>query len=291
MRNAIKILAAAFLMAQTVQAQINPVISPAVTAPKLVIPASFEAKVKLADSLQKAKAPAGAILKTFLPQYTPQFQDQLIETLKVLYSTKKGNGEYTYSLVDIALATKSEYPEITRANMYKIFFTFYNRINLSQQFDLWPWVVEWVLNEIYGNTYSDHTGPKYLKEANVSPTVIFSYYAPNTNVLTESVCLYTYDNKNPGSLVEVQIRTTIYKFLKGGFTPQQIYDLIKNAGYRNKMWIQNFCGANSLFGTPVETVARILKNDYFTNDELSKILSQVSEYNKPENLLKALQAN
>lgn len=287
MKRFIPLLLCTVIFSQAVIGQVNT----NVNVPKLSIPASFEAKVKLADSLQKAKAPAGAILKTFLPQYTPQFQDQLIETLKVLYSTKKENGLYTYSIANLVQATKSEYPGITRANMYKIFFAFYNRINLSQQFDLWPWLVEWILNEAYGNTYSDHTGPKYLKEANVSPVVIFSYYAPLTNVLTESICLYTYSNKDPGGLVDVQIRNTIYKFLQGGFTPAQLYDLIKSSGYRNKLWIQNFCGANSLFGTPVETVARILKNDYFTNDELSKILSQVSDYNKPENMLKAQMAN
>ena len=291
MQKIIKFLVVALLLVQSLTAQVTPVVSPAANVPKLVIPATFAGKLKLADSLQKLKTPTGVMLKTFLPQYSPQFQDQLIEVLRVMFVTKKGNTQTNYELSDLISAVKTEYPEITKPNMYKLFFTFYTRINISFEFQLWPWIIEWNLNKSYSNDIYEHTGPKYLKEANVSPAVIFSYYAPHTNVLTESVCLYTYDNKNPGSLVEVQIRTTIYKFLKGGFTPQQLYDLIKNAGYRNKMWIQNFCGANSLFGTPVETVARILKNDYFTNDELSKILSQVSEYNKPENLLKALQAN
>lgn len=290
MRNAIKSTVIFCLLVHSVNAQITPVVSPAASVPKLVIPVTFEAKVKLVDSLQKAKAPAGAILKSFLPQYTPQFQDQLIETLRVMYDTKKENGQYAYEFGDLIPAVKTEYPEITRPTMYKIFFAFYNRISISKHFDLWPWLVEWSLNESYGKEVFEHTGPKYLKDAGVSPSVIFSYYAPWTNLLTESMCLYTFSTRNPGGLVELQIRSTIYKFLKGGFTPQQIYDLIKNAGYRNKLWIQNFCGANSLFGTPVETVAKILKNDYVTNDELAKILAQISDYNTPENMLKAQMA-
>jgi hypothetical protein len=281
-------LLTAIVLTSAVQSQIT---TPVLNTPKLTIPATFAGKLNLVDSLQKTKASAGVILKVFLPQYTPQFQDQLIENLRVIYATKKANGSYNYNFQDLILAVKTEYPNITRANMYRIFFALYNRINLSQQFDLWPWLTEWILNESYGDSFQEHTGPKYLKEANVSPAVIFSYYAPQANVLTESICLYTYSNKNPGALIDVQVRNTIYKFLKGGFTPQQLYDLIKNAGYRNKMWIQNFCGANALFGTPVEIVARILKSDYIDNDELSKILSSISEYNKPENLLKALQAN
>ena len=294
MRNIITLLVVTSLMTFSVQAQVTPVISPAASAPKLLIPASFSGKLKLADSLQKLKIPAGVMLKTFLPQYSPQFQDKLIDALLVLDQTlmtdqmKDPNFWFDNRAVELVQTVRTQYPEISRPMLYKIFYTFCYSRKPDFLAWTWPWQIEEVLNQSYGQQKSDPTGPKYLKEAKVPVETVFSYYAYKATLITDP---WVSTETTTAKRDQYSVKTTVYKLLRGGYTPAEIYSCMRNGGYRSSFWINGFCFANSLIETPVETVARILKNDRISDDELVAILSQVPEYKKPENLLKAQMAN
>lgn len=175
--------------------------------------------------------------------------------------------------------------------MYKIFYAFcYSK--KPSFFDLfWPWQMEKALNTSYGQNPGDNTAPKYLKEAKVGIEVVFSYYAYKTTLFTDPWVIAGSSTYSHETYQGFTVKSTVYKFLSGGFSPAEIFDAMRRGGYRSDYWIIGYCFANALFGTPVETVARILKKDYINDDELIRILSQVSEYKKQENLLKALQAN
>ncbi|MBI5373499.1 MAG: hypothetical protein HZA79_15855 [Sphingobacteriales bacterium] len=274
-------------------AQVTPVVNPVMTLPKLTIPASFAGKIKLVDSLQKAKAPDGAILKAFLPQYAAQFQQQLIENLLLLDQASMDNGNVWFSrrVPELITTVRREYPEITRPVIYKIFYAFcYSK--KPSFFDLfWPWDMEKALNISYGQNAGDNTAPKYLKEANLGMDVVFSYYAYKTTLFTDPWVTSGMPNYSPEEFQGLTVKSTVYKFLSGGFSPAEIYDAMRRGGYRSDYWLIGYCFANSLYGTPVETVARILKKDYITDTELVRILGQSSDYKKQENILKALQAN
>jgi hypothetical protein len=282
----------AVVLSLTVQSQVT---APVLNAPRLTIPATFSGKLKLADSLQKLKTPAGVMLKAFLPQYTPQFQDQLIEALLVVDNaiTIEDPADpgywFFFRVNDLIQAVKTEYPTITRPVMYKVFYT----LCYSRKPELfswtWPWFLEESLNTSYGQNKSDLTAPKYLKQAGVPITTVFSYYAYKTTIITDPWI----SNKETmtADRDRYSIKTTVYNLLTGGYTPAEIYTSMRNGGYRSEIWVSGYCYANSLFATPVETVARILKADRITGDELGRILSQIPEYKKPENLLKAQQAN
>lgn len=282
-----------------IQAQVTPVVSPAANVPKLVIPATFAGKLKLADSLQKLKTPTGVMLKTFLPQYTPQFQDQLIEALLALDMALTSenaadlNHYFFIRINDLILAVKTEYPSITRPVLYKIFYTFcYSR--KPELFTwAWPWFLEESLNMSYGQNRSDLTGPKYLKEAGVPIGTVFSYYAYKTSLVTDPMVSEKITGSSAGTstIDRYSIKTTIYSFLSAGYSPAEIYTSLRNGGYRSDIWIMGFCYANSLYATPIETVARILKNDRITGNELARILSLIPDYKKPENILKAQMVN
>lgn len=287
MKRIIIFYSCALLLAQPVYSQL--------TFPKLTIPVSFSGKIKLADSLQKAKAPDAAILKTFLPQYSPQFQDNLIEALLVLdetFTSENANDPniwFQKRLPELIRMVRTQYPEITRPMIYKIFYTFcYSR--KPELFSwLWPWDIEEILNIAYGQPKSEPTGPKYLKEAKVPVETVFSYYAYKTTIITDP--WISSSTTTTTSTDQYSVKSTVYKLLRGGYSPAEIYNSMRMGGYRTWFWIIGFCYANSLIDTPVETIARILKNDRITNDELSSILSQVPEYKKPANQLKAQMAN
>ncbi len=293
MQKIIKVLVA-LLLVQSLQAQVTPVVSPAANVPKLVIPATFAGKLKLADSLQKLKTPTGVMLKTFLPQYSPQFQDQLIEALLALDMALTSENaadlnHYFFNRInDLILAVKTEYPSITRPVLYKIFYT----LCYSRKPELftwgWPWYIEEALNMSYGQNRSDLTAPKYLKEAGVPIGTVFSYFAYKTSLVTDPM-VSKYLTDTP--VDRFSIKTTVYSFLSAGYSPAEIYTSMRNGGYRSDIWIMGFCYANSLYATPIETVARILKNDRITGNELARILSMIPDYKKPENILKAQMAN
>jgi hypothetical protein len=298
MQKIIKLLVVGFLLVQSLQAQVTPVVSPAANVPKLVIPATFTGKVKLADSMQVIKTPIGVMLKTFLPQYSPQFQEQLIEALIVIDQALRSNNmnESNYwfenRAPELIRTVRTQYPEITRPMIYKIFYTFCYSRNPAVFSWVWPWLIEEKLNESYGQQKSDPTGPKYLKEAKVPVETVFSYYAYKTALMTDpSDPSANSRTTSSEDYDKYSVKTTVYKFLRGGFSPTEIYTCMRNGGYRSKFWIVGFCLANSMIETPVESVARILKNDRITGDQLTDILSQVPDYNKPENLLKAQMAN
>jgi hypothetical protein len=295
MQKIIKLLLVGFLLIQSLQAQVTPVVSPAANVPKLVIPATFTGKLKLADSLQKLKTPAGVMLKAFLPQYSPQFQELLIEALIVIDQAlksddmKEPNYWFENRASDLIRTVRTQYPEITRPMIYKIFYTFCYSRNPDFFSWAWPWLIEEKLNESYGQQKSDPTGPRYLKEAKVPVETIFSYYAYKTALMSDPSA--NSQTTTSEYFDQYSVKTTVYKFLRGGFSPAEIYNCMRNGGYRSKFWIIGFCFANSLVETPVESVARILKNDRITGDQLTGILSQVPDYKKPENLLKAQMAN
>lgn len=273
----------------TVQSQVT---APALNAPKLTIPATFAGKLKLADSLQKLKTPAGVMLKNFMPQYTPQFQDQLIEDLIIVAKVQwELNNEYGYRYIikDLVNTVRTEYPQITRASIYKIFYTMcYKMFFLVPT---WGWDLDEVLAVAYGERkhYLSLTGPKFLKEANVDISTVFYSYSGYANVYQQ---LAAPEFKLPADTIrKYSAQTLISNMLRAGYTPDVIYDHIKKSGLRDKYWVEGFCKANVEVGNPVETVARILKKDYISDAELVYLLSSVPGYNSQENLLKAQRTN
>lgn len=292
MQKIIKLLVVGFLLVQSVQAQVTPVLSPAAGVPKLVIPATFTGKLKLADSLQKLKTPAGVMLKTFLPQYSPQFQDQLSESL-VIIAKAQWSADYRVGYKETIRqffnVVRTEYPQITRPSMYRIFYKMsYSIFDLRMD---WAWQLDEELSTLYGDQrhYLILTGPKYLKEAKMDLSETFSYYSGPANVYFYVHILATPLNED--TLRKYSPQTVISSMLRAGHTPELTYDYLKKSGCRVGAWLTGFCKANVEVSTPVETVARILKKDYFTNEELVYLLSYIPGYNSPASLLKAQQAN
>jgi hypothetical protein len=293
MRNAIKLAAIVFLLVHTVNAQVNPVVSPAANVPKLVIPATFAGKLKIADSLQKLKTPAGVMLKTFMPQYSPQFQDQLSEALLLIAKTQWSNNHsqgFNETVGQLINTVRTEYPQITRANIYKIFYKMsYSLIELRGN---WAWLLDDLLSVSYGEkkNYLILTGPKYLKEAKLDISEVFSYYSGTADFYFFLKVVGTYP-VNQDTLRKYSPQTIVGGMLQAGYTPEVIYEHMRKSGLRIGDWLMGFCKANAEALTPVETVARILKKDYYTNEELVYLLSYVPGYNSQANLLKAQQAN
>lgn len=254
--------------------------------PKITIPTNLSGKIKVVDSLKKANINAGAILKAFIPQYTPQFQDQLVEQLIIL----RYAGFTSKETIPVVMA---EYPNITKPILYKIYYAYGHRINFSMNLaPWWPWDLEKQLNEAFGVNKSEPTTAKMLKESKLNFETVFAYYARLINEFTVPNCW----KGLPGMSIEYipenwQIKYNLYTFLQAGYTPNEIYDAMKKNGYRSDIWLVGFCNANELVGTPVETLARILKADYIYGEELSRILKLTYGYNKPADILKALQAN
>ncbi|MEQ1799869.1 MAG: hypothetical protein ABL872_18070 [Lacibacter sp.] len=276
----------AFLCVSAVLSQINPVISPAGNIPKLTIPVTISGKIKVVDSLKNANVNAGAILKAFIPQYTPQFQEQLVEQLIIL----RHAGFTSKETIPVVVA---EYPNITKPVLYKIFFAYGHRINFAMHLlPWWPWDIEKNLNEAFGMNKNEPTAAKMLKDSKLNFETVFAYYARLMNEFTVPNCW----KGLPGMSVEYipenwQIKYNLYTFLQAGYSANEIYDAMKKNGYRSDIWLVGFCNANELVGTPVETIARILKADYIYGEELSRILKLTQGYNKPADILKALQAN
>ena len=292
MRTAIKSTIIICLLVNIVNAQVTTVVSPAANVPKLVIPATFAGKLKLADSLQKIKTPAGVMLKTFLPQYAPQFQDQLSESL-VIIAKAQWSADYKVSykqtIRELFNIVRAEYPQITRPVMYRIFYKMsYSIFDLRMD---WAWQLDEELSTLYGDQkhYLILTGPKYLKEAKMDLSETFSYYSGPADAYFFVHILTTPLNED--TLRKYSPQTIISSMLRAGHSPELIYDYMKKSGYRVGIWLGGYCKANVEVSTPVETVARILKKDYFTNDELVYLLSNIPGYNSPASLLKAQQAN
>ncbi|HRG23444.1 MAG TPA: hypothetical protein PLL23_03595 [Chitinophagaceae bacterium] len=280
------------VLSSSIEAQVTPVVSPAANIPKLVIPATFAGKLKLADSLQKLKTPTGVMLKTFLPQYSPQFQDQLSENLVIIAKTQWSADykvSYKETIRQLFTVVRAEYPQITRPNMYRIFYKMSYSI-----FDLrldWAWQLDEELSTLYGDQrhYLILTGPKYLKESKMDLSETFSYYLGPADVyfFVHILAVPLSDD----TLRKYSPQTIVSSMLRAGHTPELIYDYMKKNGCRVGIWLIGFCKANAEVSTPVETVARILKKDYFTNEELVYLLSNTPGYNSPASLLKAQQAN
>jgi hypothetical protein len=279
----------AVVLTFTVQSQVT---APVLNAPKLTIPATFTGKLKLADSLQKLKTPVGVMLKTFMPQYSPQFQDQLAEALMLIAKTQwsiNHNLGFNETVGQLINTVRTEYPQITRANIYKIFYKMcYTMFELRAD---WAWGLDELLSVSYGEkkSYLILTGPKYLKEAKMEASEVFSYYSG-----TADVYFFVHILAVPlpeDTLRKYSPQTLISGMLRAGYTPEVIYEHMRKSGFRVGTWILGFCKANAELVNPVETVARILKKDYYTNEELIYLLSYVPGYNSPASLLKAQQAN
>lgn len=280
----------AVVLAFAVQSQVT---APVLNAPRLTIPATFAGKLKLADSLQKLKTPAGVILKTFLPQYTPQFQDQLSEALMLIAKTEWSNNHshgFNETVGQLINTVRTEYPQITRANIYKIFYKMsYSFLELTSN---WAWMLDELLSAAYGEKKNNLllTGPKYLKEAKLDASEVFSYYYVTADlfVLSQVFDCYSF---NQDTLRKYSPQTIVGGMLHAGYTTEVIYEHMRKSGLRSGNWLMGYCKGNADALIPVETVARILKKDYFTNEEIVYLFSYVPGYNSPANLLKAQQAN
>lgn len=226
-------------------------------SPKLVLPSTLTGKVLLADSLKARKLTEGQILKTFLPEYRTEYQNELIDDLLVMYNC----GSHSLSLLQ---AIKTEYPTINVDIVTKIIYSAFAKKN--NKYVLWPWHLLDTINQVYTNNrsfqYLMKSSGKYIGE-------IFYYHKDG----------YYINRGNPDSTKIHRYRRVVYlsEFAKAGFEPRLILEATY-AYYGSQInfdwWIQAFCAGMKLAAIPASNIATVLKSKGMTKEKIASELKK-----------------
>ncbi|HRG23443.1 MAG TPA: hypothetical protein PLL23_03590 [Chitinophagaceae bacterium] len=254
-------------------AQVTTVKSPALNQPILKMPAGLPAKIKQVDSLKKAHFSAGQILKTYIPKYGPQFQQEMTENLIVMYHSGFKTGE-------LADGVKTQYPEIRFPVVFRIFYTALKEIRTFGNSTTWIFTTSDTLKISYGlpveRGYVDypHFYIKTLKDGGASVSDIF--YFIDKYMVTGSPANWQ------------NIENNVKALLQSGFKEGEILRNLLIIRERAAWIFTGFCKGAKSAGVDAVTTSRVLNIENLTKDEISNYLKN-GGYTAGE-ILAALQA-
>jgi hypothetical protein len=238
-------------------AQVTTVKSPAANQPKLNMPTGLPAKIKQVDSLRKAHFSAGQILKTYIPKYGPQFQQELVVNLIAMYQ----GGFKTAELAD---AIKTQYPEIRFPVVFRIFYKALRELRIDSRNYVWVFFTGDTLKTSYGFLYERGNGDypqfyiKTLQDGGESITDIF-YFIDK---------YITYGSPAHWYNIEHNVKALLEAGFKEGEVLKNLLIIREKAA-----WIfTGFCKGAKLAGVISSKTAVALKAESLTNAEISKYL-------------------